>query len=87
MHKKVYPHPLLHLNTGTFLSIKESTDCYTKCGYEIPGMILLQAYPYTYSSLLRDATFTVLPLSSYARSPTMQPLPETFLELLLWNSF
>jgi hypothetical protein len=29
----------------------------------------------------------VLPLSSYALSPTMMPLLETFLKLLLWNSF
>jgi hypothetical protein len=27
------------------------------------------------------------PLSSYALSPTMLPMLETFLELLLWNSF
>jgi hypothetical protein len=58
-----------------------------RCAYEGPGMILLQAsylYPY---SLLRGVTFEVLPLSSYAFSPMMLPLLETFLELLLWNSF
>jgi hypothetical protein len=50
-------------------------------GYEVPGMILLQAsYLYTYS-LLRGVTFEVLPFSSYALSPTMLPLLETF-----WNS-
>jgi len=49
-------------------------------------MILLQAYPYTYS-LLRGFTFEVCPFSSYALSPTMLQLLETFLELLLWNSF
>jgi len=39
----------------------------TKCGYEVPGMILLQAYPCTYS-LLRGVAFDILPLSSYAVS-------------------
>jgi len=57
-----------------------------RCGYEVTGMILLQAYLYTYS-LLRGVTFEVLPLSSYALSPMMLPLLETFLEFLLWNSF
>jgi hypothetical protein len=41
---------------------------------------------YSYS-LLRGVTFDVLPLSSYALSPTMLPLLETFWELLLWYSF
>jgi hypothetical protein len=51
-------------------------------------MILLQAYLYTHTyTLLRGVTFRVLPLSSYALSPTMLPLVETFLELLLWKSF
>jgi len=45
-----------------------------------------QAYLYTYN-LLRGVTFEVLPLSNYAFSQTMLPLLETFLELLLWNSF
>jgi len=49
-------------------------------------MILLQAYLYVYS-LLRVVTFHVLPFSSCALSPRMLPLLETFLELLLWNSF
>jgi hypothetical protein len=50
-------------------------------------MILLQAsYLYTFS-LLRGVTFEALPLSSYALSPTMLSLLETFLELLLWNIF
>jgi len=44
------------------------------------------AYLYT-CSLLRGFNFKVLPLSSYALSPMMLPLLETFLELLLWNSF
>jgi hypothetical protein len=51
-----------------------------RCGYEVPGMGLLQAYPYTYS-LLRGVIFEVLPLSSYALSRMMLPLLETFLEL------
>jgi len=38
-----------------------------RCGYEIPGMILLEAYLYTYS-LLTWVIFEVLPLSSYALS-------------------
>jgi len=55
--------------------------------YEVPGMILLQAsYPYT-QSLLRGATFEVLPLSCCTISPTMLPLLEILLELLLWNIF
>jgi len=58
----------------------------TWCGYEVPGMILLQIYLYNYS-LLRGLTFELLPLCSYAPSPMMLPLMETFLELLLWNSF
>jgi hypothetical protein len=40
-----------------------------------------------YYSLLRGVTFEVLPLSSYALSPTMLPVLETFLELLLWKGF
>jgi len=47
-------------------------------------MVLLQTYLYTYS-LLRGFPFEVSPLSSYALSPTMLPLLETFLELLLWK--
>jgi len=43
-----------------------------RCGYEVPGMILLQAFLYTYS-LLRGFTFEELPLSSYALSPLMLP--------------
>jgi hypothetical protein len=58
----------------------------TWCDYEVPGMILLQAYLYTYS-LRREVTFKVPPLSSYASSPVMLPLLQTFLEILLWNSF
>jgi len=53
---------------------------YVRCDCEVPGMILLQAYLYTYS-LLRGVTFEVLPLSSYALSPMMLPVLETF-----WNS-
>jgi hypothetical protein len=56
------------------------------CGYKVPGMILLQAYLNSYSPL-RGVTFLVLPFSSYALSPTMLPLLETFLEILFWNSF
>jgi len=49
-----------------------------KCGYDVPGMILLQTYLYTYS-LLRGVTFKALPLSSYALSPVILPL------LDVWN--
>jgi hypothetical protein len=38
-------------------------------------------------SRLRGVTFNVLPLSSYAPSPVMLPLLETFLKFLFWNSF
>jgi len=58
----------------------------TRCGYEISGIILFQAYLYTYS-LQSGVTFEVLPLSNYALSSVMLPLLETFLELLLWNGF
>jgi hypothetical protein len=47
---------------------------------EVPGMILLQAY-------LRGVTYEVLPMSIHALSPMMLPPLETFLELMLWNSF
>jgi hypothetical protein len=47
---------------------------------------LQASYLYTYS-FLRGVTFEALPLSSYALGPVMLPLLETFLELLLWNSF
>jgi hypothetical protein len=40
-----------------------------------------------YLQLTERVTFEVLPFSSYALSPMMLPLLETFLELLLWNSF
>jgi len=49
-------------------------------------MILSQAYLYTYN-LLKGVAFKVLPFSSYALSPTMLPLLETFMELPLWNNF
>jgi hypothetical protein len=50
---------------------------YTRCSYEVPRIILLQAYLHAYS-LPAGVTFEVLPLSSYAISPTMLPLVETF---------
>jgi hypothetical protein len=56
------------------------------CACEVPGMISLQVYLYTYS-LLTGVTFEVLPLSSYALSPMMLPLLETLLKNPLWNSF
>jgi hypothetical protein len=59
---------------------------YMRCGYKVPGMILLQSCVYT-SSLLRGVTFKLHPLSSHALSQIMLPLLKTFLELLLWNSF
>jgi hypothetical protein len=57
-----------------------------KLDYEVPGMTLLTECLYRYSPL-RGITFEIPPLSSYALSPTMLPKLETFLELLLWNSF
>jgi hypothetical protein len=57
---------------------------YTRYGYEVPGMTLMQAHLYTFS-LLRGITFKVLPFSSYTLSPKMLPLLETFLKLLLWK--
>jgi hypothetical protein len=49
-----------------------------KCGYAIPGMILLQVYLYTFS-LWRGVAFEALPLSNYAFSPMILPLLGTFL--------
>jgi len=46
---------------------------YMSYGYEVPGMVLLQAYLYTYS-LLRGVMYKVLHLSSYALSSIMLPL-------------
>jgi len=45
-------------------------------------MFLLQGYLYTLQHTERGVNFEVLPLSSYALSPTMLPLLETF-----WNSY
>jgi hypothetical protein len=45
---------------------------YTSCDYKVPGMILFQADAHIYR-LLRRVTFEVLPLSTYAYSPTMLP--------------
>jgi hypothetical protein len=59
---------------------------YMRCGYDVPGMILLQSYLYTYS-LLRGITFKAFPMSSYALRPMTLPMSETFLELLPCNSF
>jgi hypothetical protein len=67
-------------------SFRELILCKSRCGYEVPGIILLEPYLYTYS-LLRGVTFKILPLDSYTLSPTMLPLLETFLQLLLWNRF
>jgi hypothetical protein len=55
---------------------------YRRFGYEVSGMILLQAYLYTYT-LLKGVAFVVLPLGSYAFRPIILPLLKTFLELLL----
>jgi hypothetical protein len=63
------------------------TYIHTRCGYEVPGMILVQAYLYTYTAHCEGVIFKVVSLSSYALNPTMLLLLETFLELLLWNSF
>jgi len=52
------------------------------CCDEFPGMILSKEYLYA-CILLIGVTFEVLPFSSYVFSPTMLPLLETFLELLL----
>jgi len=60
-------------------------DC-TRCGYEVPRMILLEAYLYTHS-LQRGVTFEALPLSSYAFIPKMVSVLETFLVLVMWNNF
>jgi len=58
-----------------------------KCSYKVSGIILLQAlYLYTFS-LLRRVTFEVLPFSSYASSPTMLLLLETFLNSCCGTAF
>jgi len=68
-------------------SIKpEVIPWHSRCGYEVPEIILL--YPCLYAhSLLRGVTFKVLPFSNYAPTLTMLPPFKTFLEHLLWNSF
>jgi len=43
-----------------------------RCGYDIRGVILSQAYIHNYN-LQRAVNFEVLPLSSYALSPKMLP--------------
>jgi hypothetical protein len=53
---------------------------------KFPERFHCKAHLYSYS-LLRGVTFEVLLLSRYVPSPTILPLLETFLELLLWNSF
>jgi hypothetical protein len=50
-----------------------------RCIYEVPRIILLQIFLYTYS-LVSGATFNVVHLSSHTLSPVMLPLLET-----LWN--
>jgi len=56
------------------------------CGYNVHRIILLQvSYLYTYS-LLRGVTQNT-PLSSHTLSPTMLPLLEIFLDILLLNTF
>jgi len=64
----------LELNWRRFLIYAEVN---MRCGYEVPGIILLQSYLYTYS-LLRGVTFKILSLSSYTLSPMMLLLLETF---------
>jgi hypothetical protein len=56
----------------------------TRCGYEVPGMILLQGYLYTYN-LLRGVTFEVLPLNSYILNDAATVA--NILEYLLWSTF
>jgi len=54
---------------------------HTRFSYELPKMILLKAHLSTHS-LLRGVIFEVFPFRSYAISPAMLPLLETFLGLL-----
>jgi hypothetical protein len=56
----------------------DRSDSNTRCGYEVPGMILVPAYVYTYS-LLRGFIFEVLPWSSYVRNPTVGNISGTLL--------
>jgi hypothetical protein len=70
---QLLPHPAYSTNLIP-------SHYYTMWGYEVSGMILLQAYLYTYM-LLRGVTFNVLPLSSYTFGPMLLPLPEAILEL------
>jgi len=58
-------HQDLHLNGVVNWILK-----YTRCDNEFPGMILLQTYLSTYSSL-RGVTFEVFPSSSYTLSSKM----------------
>jgi len=57
LKNRSHRHSLLRCNWGTgfiFFSLAH------KCGYKVPGIILLQAYLYTYS-LPRRITFEVFP--------------------------
>jgi hypothetical protein len=55
-------------------------------GVAMKFMIFFQVYPHAFS-LLRVVTFEVLPWSSYAFGPIILPPLETFLQVLLWNTF
>lgn len=56
-----------------------------RCVYEVPRIILLQIFLYTYS-LVSVATFKVVHLSSHTLSPVMLPLLETFMEHFFQNN-
>jgi hypothetical protein len=59
---------------------------WTRCGYEVPGMIfLLLSHLYSYR-LLNALTFEVLPLKSYAITLNNVATVGTFMKLL-WNLF
>jgi len=56
----------------------------TRCGYEFPPFFFCKS-----TSILTanwEGSPKYFPLSNYAISPTILPLLEIFLELLLWNS-
>jgi hypothetical protein len=86
---KIPTHVSVNRRITKFFSVDVWRNCiwHTRCSHEFIRIILVQvSYLYTYS-LLRGVNFKVPPLSSCALGPTMMPLLETSLELLLWNFF
>jgi len=78
---------IISMDSDVKLLIHILCSCYIQgVATKFPEWFYCKHNFYTYS-LLRGVTFKILPLSSYILSLMMLPLLETFLELLLWNSY